>query len=107
MALSGDHSINAQPGAKFTRKQVYWLSKQFVYPPCKKAPDAIRMDDDLAADLGYKGNSKHILAPKTNKTFALTPPNDFNGPEMMTLGTVADHVAATCKKLKDDGRLIP
>jgi hypothetical protein len=101
------HSIAAQPGTSFTRRQVYFLSKQFVYPPCKKQPDDIRPDDDLATDLGYVGNSKRLLAPKTNNTFALEPPHHFTGPEMELLTTVSNHVTATCGKLKDAGRLLP
>lgn len=105
MALSQKHVIASQAGTTFTRPQVYQIIKNYVYPPCKKEPDAIRMDDDLETDLGYVGNSKRLLAPKTNNTFALTPPNRFTGPEMDALTDVAPHVDATCDKLDAAGRL--
>ncbi len=107
MELTKKHAMEAQPGTKFTRKQVYLLSKQLVYPPCKKKPDDIRLDDDLTTDLGYVGDSKRLLAPKTNNTFSLNAPNKFTGPEMDVLDSVAAHVNATCDKLKKAGRLLP
>src|SRR5262245_37503524 len=106
MALSQKHVIASQAGTTFTRAQVYQIIKHYVYPPCKKEATAIRMNDNLETNLGYVGNSRRLLAPKTNNTFALTPPNRFTGPEMDDLNDVASHVNATCDKLRSAGRLV-
>lgn len=93
--------------SRFTSPVVYYSLRHFVYPPCSKRPDDIRMYHSIETDLGYQGNSKRSLAGKTSRVFGLTAPHRFNGPEMDGLDTVADHHAATCAKLNAAGRLDP
>lgn len=64
------------------------------------------MHDKLVNDLGYEGNARRLLAPKTNNAFALTPPNHFTGLEMMGLEDVRSHYLSTVKKLNADERIV-
>lgn len=103
--LTQQENVRAQSGISFSRRQVYMMLREFVYPPCRLEPDEIRMHHNLASDLGYAGNSKRLLAPKANNTFSLQAPNRFTGPEMTGLSTVEEHYRETCAKLSNAGRL--
>lgn len=105
--LSNKSPLKASAGAPFTRIQVFGILTHVVYPPCRKKPDKIVPADDLENDLGYVDGSKKLLAPKTNQAFALKPPNNFIGADFNNIKTVRDHHAATCKRLKAEGRLLP
>ncbi len=106
MADFGRNSpVRAEHGSTFSRRQVYSILRNFVYPPCRLDPDEIRMHQSLAADLGYEGNSKRILATKTNQAFGLEAPHRFTGPEMDGIATVEGQYDITCRKLQAAGRL--
>ena len=91
---------------KFNRRQVLDRLKRNVYPPCKKKPEDIRVDDRLEADLGKTGRSKSAVCSRSNRVFSLSPPNDFSISEVKELKTVSDHLDATCDKLKAVGRFL-
>jgi len=103
--LSNAAPLASLSTTKFTKAQVYFMVKNFVYPPCSKNADDIRRFDELVSDLGYVGNSRSMLAGKTNGVFSLSSPNKFSGPELMAINVVGDHIDATITKLKALGRL--
>jgi hypothetical protein len=102
--MSGEPTLFAS-NSKLTSKLVYEGLRSRVYPPCDKKPADIRMFHDIAGDLGYAGDSKQLLAGKTNSTFKFPNGHGFTGPEMMEIDTVEEHHEATCEKLKALGRL--
>jgi len=78
----------------------------FVYSPCKKLTGFIELADDLDSDLGFAGDSRNLLACKTNQAFQLEVPDKFTSLEVGMMDTVQDHVCAVCTKLARSGRLI-
>ncbi|WP_089729615.1 hypothetical protein [Candidatus Thiosymbion oneisti] len=103
--LSSVASLTSLSTTKFTKAQVYYLIKNFVYPPCSKDPDDIRRFHKLVDDLGYVDNTRSILAGKTNNVFNLNSPEKFSGSELMAIDVVGKHIDATIAKLKALGRL--
>ena len=98
--------VRSNPQTTFTRRQVYMMLKEFVYPPCKiKEPTKIRMFHTLVTDLGFTGDGREVLAGKTNGTFRLTGSARITGAEMMNLADVRAHNAVVAAKLKKQGRL--
>lgn len=97
--------IRSNSATKFTKKQVYMVLKNFVYPPCAKHPDNIRMFHSLEFDLGYVGSSRQNLAGKTNGSFGLTGTTQFSGSDMMSIDTVLTHFKAVVAILTKQGRL--
>jgi hypothetical protein len=77
-----------------------------VYAPCKKLAGCIELTDQLETDLGFAGESRILLASKTNYAFDLETPNNLTTLETFSFDTVEDHVLAICKKLLRTGRLI-
>lgn len=90
---------------RITSAEVYARMRRNVYPPCRKSPSNIRMADEIESDLGYEGNAKRALSAKTNLEFGLVPPNYLTPQEMAEFTYVREHVAGTCDKLRDAGRL--
>ena len=97
--------IESRKNTKFRDKQVYMMLKEFVYPPCSKHPDNIRMHHLLTSDLGYEGDSRKLLAGKTNGVFSLQSPNKFTGSEMMNITDVRAHFNSVKKKLSKANRM--
>lgn len=97
--------VESRKNTKFSNKQVYMMLKEFVYPPCSKHPDNIRMHHLLASELGYEDDSRQLLAGKTNGVFTLQSPNKFTGSEMMNIKSVRDHFNSVKKKLNNANRM--
>jgi len=103
--LESTPPVESNVKTTFSKRQVYMMLKEFVYPPCAKHPENIRIHHMLESDLGYEGNSRQLLAGKTNGVFSLQEPHKFNGQEMMNLDSVRDHHNETIKKLRNLGRI--
>jgi len=93
-------------GTRLSPSDIFAISKKFVYSPCKKLTGFIELADRLGSDLGFAGDSRNLLAFKTNQVFQMEAPDNFTSLEVAMLDTVQDHVCAVCTKLARSGRLV-